>query len=139
MIHLVFAKKDDLASLKSDVDESDFHKLKTVPFDLSKLSSVVNNDVVKRTVYDKLVTKVNAIDTNEFVLKFNVTIINYFLKMKYLMLVDLLKKKDYNTKIIEIEGTTTSITDLATTTALSAVENKIPDVSNQVRKKQIMI
>ena len=55
------------------------------------------------------------------------------------MLVDLLKKKDYNTKIIEIEGTTTSITDLATTTALSAVENKIPDVSNQVRKKQIMI
>ena len=34
-----------------------------------------------------------------------------------------------------MEGTTTSITDLATTTALSAVENKIPDVSNQVRKK----
>ena len=90
-------------------------------------------------MYDKLVTKVNAIDTNEFVLKFNVTIINYFLRMKYLMLVDLLKKKDYNTKIIEIEGTTTSITDLATTTALSAVENKIPDVSNLVRKKQIMI
>ena len=92
MIHLVFAKKDDLASLKSDVDESDFHKLKTVPFDLSKLSSVVNNDVVKRTVYDKLVAKVNAIDTNEFVSKFNVTMINYFLKRKYLMLVDLLKK-----------------------------------------------
>ena len=70
-----FAKKDDLASLKSDVDESDFHKLKTVPFDLSKLSSVVNNDVVKRTVYDKLVAKVNAIDTNEFVSKFNVTML----------------------------------------------------------------
>ena len=88
MIHQIFAKKDDLTSLKSDVDESDIYKLKTVPFDLSKLSSVVNNDVVKRNVYDKLVTKVNAIDTNEFVLKFNVTMINYFLKRKYLMLVD---------------------------------------------------
>ena len=88
MIHQIFAKKDDLTSLTSDVDESDIYKLKTVPFDLSKLSSVVNNDVVKRTVYDKLVTKVSAIDTNEFVLKFNVTMINYFLKRKYLMLVD---------------------------------------------------
>ena len=40
-----------------------------VPVDLSKLSDVVKNDVVKKTVYDKLVTKVNSIDTSEFVLK----------------------------------------------------------------------
>ena len=40
-----------------------------VPVDLSKLSSVVKNDVVKKTVYDKLVAKVNAIDTSDFVLK----------------------------------------------------------------------
>ena len=37
-----------------------------VPFDLSKLSDVVENDVVKKTVYDKLVAKVNSIDTSEF-------------------------------------------------------------------------
>ena len=33
---------------------------------LSKVSNVVNNDVVKTTVYDKLVTKVNNIDTSGF-------------------------------------------------------------------------
>ena len=40
-----------------------------VPVDLSKLSDVVKNDVVKKTVYDKLVAKVNSIDTSAFVLK----------------------------------------------------------------------
>ena len=39
------------------------------PVDLSKLSDVVKNDVVKKTVYNKLVTKVNNIDTTGFVLK----------------------------------------------------------------------
>ena len=41
------------------------------PVDLSKLSDVVKNDVVKKTVYDKLVAKVNSIDTSRFVLKTN--------------------------------------------------------------------
>ena len=40
-----------------------------VPVDLSKLRDVVKNDVVKKYVYDKLVTKVNNIDTSGFVLK----------------------------------------------------------------------
>ena len=37
--------------------------------DLSKLSDVVKNDVVKKTVYDKLIAKINSIDTSAFVLK----------------------------------------------------------------------
>ena len=40
-----------------------------VPVDLSKLSDAVKNDVVKQIVYDKLVAKVNNIDTSDFVLK----------------------------------------------------------------------
>ena len=36
---------------------------------MSKLSDVVKNDVVKKTVYDKLVAKVDNIDTSGFVLK----------------------------------------------------------------------
>ena len=40
-----------------------------VPVDLSKLSDVVKNDVLKKAVYDKLVAKVNNIDTSAFVLK----------------------------------------------------------------------
>ena len=42
-----------------------------VPVDLSKLSDVVKNDVVKKAVYDKLVAKVNNVDTSDFVLKTN--------------------------------------------------------------------
>ena len=49
------AAKLDLASLKAKVDEIDVEKLKTVSVDLSKLSNVVNNDVVKKTLYGKLV------------------------------------------------------------------------------------
>ena len=42
------AAKSDLASLKTEVDKIDVDKLKTVSVDLSKLSNVVNNDVVKK-------------------------------------------------------------------------------------------
>ena len=64
-----FALKSNLVSLKTEVDKLDIDKLVPVPVDLSKLSDVVKNDVVKKDVYDKLVTKVNNIDTSGFVLK----------------------------------------------------------------------
>ena len=44
--------KFDLANLKLDFDKLDIDKLKTVPVDLCKLSNVVNNDIVKRDVYN---------------------------------------------------------------------------------------
>ena len=52
-----FALKTNLANLKTEVDKLDMDKLKPVSTDLSKLSNVVKNDVVKKTDYDKLVTK----------------------------------------------------------------------------------
>ena len=64
-----FALKSNLANLKTEVDKLDIDKLVPVPVDLSKLSDVVKNDVVKKDVYDKLVAKVNSIDTSGFVLK----------------------------------------------------------------------
>ena len=63
------ASKSDLASLKAEVDEIDIEELKTSLADLSKLSNIVDNDVVKKTVCDEIVTKVNAIDTSRFVVK----------------------------------------------------------------------
>ena len=47
-------------------DKINVDKLKTVPVDLNKLSNVVNNEVIKKTVYDKLFAKVNNIDTRGF-------------------------------------------------------------------------
>ena len=63
-----FALKSNLASLKTEVDKLDIDKLVPVPVDLSKLSDVVKNDVVKKSAYDKLVAKVNSIDTSGFFL-----------------------------------------------------------------------
>ena len=47
----------------------DIDKLTPVPNGLAKLSNVVKNDAVKKTEYNKLVTKVDNIDTTGFVLK----------------------------------------------------------------------
>ena len=73
------------------------------PTDLSKLSYVVQNELVKKGVYDELVQKVTVIDTNELV-----------------------KKIYYNTKINEIKDEIPSITGLATTIALNAVIMRYP-------------
>ena len=45
-----------LTGLKTKVDNLNIDRIMTVPTDLSKLSNVMENDVVKKTVYDKLVT-----------------------------------------------------------------------------------
>ena len=55
--------------IKTEVHKLDIVKLVPVPADLSKLSNVVKNDVVKKTDYNKLVTKVNNTDTSDFVLQ----------------------------------------------------------------------
>ena len=85
-----FALKTNLANLKNEVDKLDIDKLVTVPVDLSKLSDLVKNDVIKKT--------------------------------------------DYNAKIADIEGKIPDVTNLATKTALTAAENKIPSISILVEK-----
>ena len=134
-----FASKTNLTSLKTEVDQTDVDKLKTVPVDLAKLSDVVKNDVVKKTEYNSLKTKVNSIGTTNFVLKtkyekdgsdFEDKISKIDKKIPDVS--DLAKKTDFNAKVTEIEGKIPSISGLATNTALTAVENKIPDVSSIV-------
>ena len=44
-----FALKTNLTNLKAEVDKLDTGNLKTVPVDLSQLSNVVKNEVVKKT------------------------------------------------------------------------------------------
>ena len=62
-----FASKTNLTALKTEVDEIDTDKLKTVPDDLPKLSNVVKNEVVKKTDFsaDNYVTRTKfSTDTN---------------------------------------------------------------------------
>ena len=111
-----FALKTNLANLKSEVDKLDIDKLIPIPVDLSKLSDAVKNAVVRKTVYNKLVAKVDNINTSDFVLK---TV--------------------YNTDKKELENKIPDISNLATKTALTAIENKIPSVSNLVKKQTIIL
>ena len=46
----------------------------------------------------------------------------------------MVKKPDFNTKIIEREGKIPSITGLATNSDLTVAENKIPDISSLVNE-----
>ena len=88
-----------------------------VPADLSKLSNVVKNEVVKKTVYDKLVAKVNNIDTSGFVLKTKYDADKTELEKKIPDTSNLVKKSDYNAKVSELENKTPSISGLVTTSA----------------------
>ena len=134
-----FALKTNLANLKTEVDKLDIDKLVPVPTDLRKLSNVVKNDVVKKDIYDKLVTKVNAIplnniDTSRCVLKTKYDTDKSELEYKIPDTRDLVKKTDYNTIITEIEDKIPHISNLATKTVLTTVESKIPSFSNLVKK-----
>ena len=129
-----FALKTNLANLKTEVDKLDIDKLATVPVDLSKLSNVVKNDIVKKTVYDKLVAKVNYIDTSDFVLKTNFNTKLTGLENKIPNTSGLVKKTDCNSKLTEIENKIPNISGLATKTALTTVENKILSISDLVKK-----
>ena len=51
-----------LSNFKTKVDNLDVNKLKTVPIDLKKLTDVMSKEVVKKTVYNKVNTKVNNLE-----------------------------------------------------------------------------
>ena len=91
-----------------------------VPVDLSKLSDLLKNEVVKKTEYNKLVAKVDNIDTSGFILKTKYDTDKSKLENKIPDTSGLVKKTDYDAKITKIEG-------------------KIPDVSNLVKKQIITL
>ena len=92
-----FAINSSLANLKAEVDKLDIDKLVPVPVDLSKLSNVVKTDVVKKTVHDKLVAKLNSIDTSAFGLKTKYDTDKSEIEYKIPDTSNLIKKTDYNT------------------------------------------
>ena len=129
-----FPLKTNLAHLKTEVDKLDIDKLATVPVDLSELGNVVKNDVVKKTVYDKLVAKVDNIDTSRLVKKTDYNTKITEIEDKIPDSSSFIKNTDYSTKITEIEDKIPDISGLATKTALTTVENKIISISGLVKK-----
>ena len=89
------AKMVNLANLKSEVYNLDIGKLQTTHVDLSRLSDVVKNEVVKKTVHDELVKKVKAIKSTSNLVKYKSTPLDTR---------NVVKTSDYDTKLDEIEN-----------------------------------
>ena len=127
---LKFAKKLDLANSKPNVEKLDFDKLKNfltnlsnleskvdkldvdklVSVDLSKLCNEIQDDVIKKDVYN---TKIKTIED------------------EIPDITNLATTAAPNAKTNEVQDEITIITNLATTATLTAVENKIPNVSKK--------
>ena len=126
-----FASKTNMAALKTEVDKIDTDKLKTVPDDLVKLSNVVKNDVVKKTDYDTLKGKVDGIDVSKYVGRTKYETDGKAIYDK----IDAVEKK---IPVLTNFFTTARFNHeknlLPTKTALTTVENKIPDVTSFVKK-----
>ena len=105
--------RTNLRNLKSKVDKLDVNKLVSVRVDLSKLSDVVKNDVVKKDVFNGKIKNIED---------------------KIPDITNLATNTNLNVKINEIKNEIPSTTNLATTAALTTVENKISNVSDLVRK-----
>ena len=104
---------NDSSNLKNKVDKLDIDKLKPFPVDLSKLSNVAKNEVVKKTEYN---AKIKNIED------------------KIPDITNLATKTILNIKINEVINEIPIISNLGTTSALTAVENEIRNVSNLVKR-----
>ena len=105
-----FAKKNNLASLKSEVDKLGIDRLEKVPSGLSNVK-----DKIDKLNFDKRVT----VPTN-------------LSKISNVVKNDVAKKDVCNTNIKEIEDKISSITNLATIADFTNIEDKIPNASDFV-------
>ena len=96
--------------MKSKVDKSDVDKLVPAPVDLSKLSNLMKNEAVKKDVYNAKIKNIEDIIPD---------------------ITNIVTKNTLNAKINAVKDEI-NITNLATTSALTVVDNKIPSVSNLV-------
>ena len=83
-----------------------------------------------KKLYDKLVAKVNNIDTSDFVLKTNYQTNKTELEKKIPDVSNLVKKA----KLTELENKIPDVSSFAKKASLTAVENKITVVSTLVKK-----
>ena len=116
--------------METEVDKLEIGKLVPVPVDLSKLSDVVKNVVLNKTVYDKLVAKVDNIDTSDILLKIKYKTDKKELEKKISNVTNIVK----GAKLTELLSKIPDVGNLSRKTALTAIENKIPDVSGLVKK-----
>ena len=118
-----FASKTNLATLKTEVDKLDTDKLKTTPADLAKLTNAVDNELVKRTVYN---AKLTAIDNA--IAGFKQSATNNLAEIAKLKAVDtsnFVNKTKFSTDINSLDD------------KIDKVDKKIPDISGLATKTSL--
>ena len=134
-----YATKTNLAALKTEVDQIDIDKLKTVPDDLAKLSKVVKNEVVKKTDFSadtyvrrtKFSSDTNALDDKIFKVEKKISDISSLeIKRNVTTLVNNLNNRTDNLKINDY-AKKTSLTNYVLTSTFNTksteLESKIKD------------
>ena len=151
----IFAKKVDLANLRSNVDKLDIDKFKNVsitlsnlkrkvdkldadrllpvPIDLSKLSDEVKTNVVKKDIYNANIKNIedkipDITDLATLTGKINEA------EKEISSITNLAMTTALDAKINAVKNKIRNITNLATTTAFTTVENKMLRVSKLVKK-----
>ena len=144
-----FAIKTNLAALKTEVDKIDADKLKTVSVDLAKLSNVVKNEVVKKTDYNTKVTSIetqiagltkNTVDNLADITKLKAIDTNNFaLKTKLASDVTTLENKTdtVDKKIPDISGLATK-TSLTSYLQTATFNSKVTEVENKIKSADII-
>ena len=92
--------------------------------------------LLKKTVYDKLLAKVNNINTSGFALKIKYDTDKSELENKIPDTSGLVKKTDYNTKITEKEG---EIPDVSSLVKETYYNTKITEIENKLINDHIKI
>ena len=129
----------NLSNLKSKVDKVDIDKLVHIPVDVSKISDVVKNNVVKKDVYNAKIKNIEDKTPDISNVATNSSLkakINEF-KGEISSVTKVATNAYLNAKINEVKDEILNITNLVSTTALTAAENKMPKIKNLVKKLTI--
>ena len=151
-----FALKINLSALKTEVDKLDVPKLSILPTDVAKRTNKVANDLVEKTNFNSLKTKVNENETDNDDLEIKVTnnhlitessINNLKTKVDGIDLTKYVLKSNYDTKIGNLELKIPDISGLLQTSSFNSkvneLENKVktaeqkPDISNLANKTEL--
>ena len=134
-----FALKTNLSALKTEVDKLDIPKLGTLPTDVAKLTNKVANDLVEKTDFNSLNTKVDNNETDNDNLEIKVTnnelttktsINNLKNKVNGIDLTKYVKKSNYDTKVGNLE---LKIPDVSGKLNASDFNSKVSELENKIR------
>ena len=148
-----FALKTNLSSLKTEFDKLDTPKLGTLPTDVAKVTNKVSNDLVEKTEFNSLKTKVDRNESDNDNLEIKVTsndlttktsINNLKTKINGIDISKYVLKSVYDNKIENLELKIPVIKGLLQISSFNSkvneLENKIktaenkPDISNLATK-----